>query len=212
MGSSSPQGMFDEGGGQKGQNSESCPLLLNSSDSGVVNLYSAASCLQQESPTPLKVFLNLTTPIDNLLFNHDRCVGQGWRSLELGFLLTDLTDLAYFFLYSNALFFSSRMQKHAVRLAHVQSRTVFRNWPSSGTTIVAALHLIHDLTWLTHPYFLQVSMLATCIRWRFRRTAATWPWATTTAMRSSTDSTTIRSIKGDCREEEEGILGSCLQL
>ena len=41
------------------------------SDSGVVNVYAVRSAMQSRAPKPLKTFLNLTTAITGIAFNHD---------------------------------------------------------------------------------------------------------------------------------------------
>jgi U3 small nucleolar RNA-associated protein 18 len=103
------------------------------SDGGVVNLYTMAGALASARPQPARAFMNVTTPISLLRFNGD---GQ---ALALG----------------------SRQQRDALRLvrraaraprpvlivlrvltvggggtqAHVASRTVFSNWPTSQTPL-----------------------------------------------------------------------------
>eukprot|EP00730_Choanoeca_flexa_P000660 TRINITY_DN10286_c0_g1_i2.p1 TRINITY_DN10286_c0_g1~~TRINITY_DN10286_c0_g1_i2.p1 ORF type:complete len:488 (+),score=77.79 TRINITY_DN10286_c0_g1_i2:82-1545(+) len=77
--------------------------VATGSDSGVVNIYNS-DCLKQEDPTPLKAIMNLTTRISNLTFNHD---GQ---MLAMG----------------------SCEVKHAVRMVHMSSLSVFSNWPSQS--------------------------------------------------------------------------------
>jgi len=82
--------------------------LACGSDSGVVNLYD----LQGMDPTtttpkPLKSFLNITTPITDIKFNHD----------------------------SQILGFSSDQKPNALRLVHVASRTAFSNFPPPKTPL-----------------------------------------------------------------------------
>lgn len=102
------------------------------SDSGVVNLYNtqqlsdrlassaAASAaagavsssrlfasLHRPSPAPLKSIMNLTTPIDSILFNCD----------------------------AQIMLIASRRKKDALKLVHVESQTVFQNWPTSSTPL-----------------------------------------------------------------------------
>uniref|UniRef100_A0A6A7G3B9 U3 small nucleolar RNA-associated protein 18 homolog n=1 Tax=Hirondellea gigas TaxID=1518452 RepID=A0A6A7G3B9_9CRUS len=76
------------------------------SESGVVNLYSNQT-LSNQTPVPLKSVNNLTTPIDGLKFNHS--------SEILGI-------------------FSSR-KRESLRMLHVNSRTIFSNWPTSSTPL-----------------------------------------------------------------------------
>ena len=110
----------------------------------MVNLYDMETCLTQTAPKPLKAFLNLTTPIDTLRFNHDR---QGAGPLAVGgaapltsppvaraHLLHPFSSLRESppCVRSNMLLFGSKMTKQAVRTVHVPSRTVFKNWPIQG--------------------------------------------------------------------------------
>ena len=101
-------------------------LLATGQSSGVVNLYDRQAFLQggggggaggeqgrrvggaERYPSllgegvPLHSFMNLTTAVDRLAFNHDgRMLGA-----------------------------SSSQARHALRLVHVASRTVFSNWPT----------------------------------------------------------------------------------
>lgn len=100
-------------------------------DMGIVNLYQRpqherlaesgsrlAAPRAPAAPAPVKEFQNLTTLADTLCFSPD---GQ-------------------------MLAMASRMKKDAVRLAHVSSRTVFANWPSSKTP----LHYVHALAFSPH--------------------------------------------------------------
>eukprot|EP00047_Mylnosiga_fluctuans_P004284 m.233670 g.233670 ORF g.233670 m.233670 type:complete len:477 (-) comp12548_c0_seq1:99-1529(-) len=75
-------------------------------ESGVVNLYDE-TCLREARPKPLKAFMNLTTSVDTLEFNHD----------------------------SQLLAMGSRFKKDCLRMAHVASATVFANWPTSATPL-----------------------------------------------------------------------------
>lgn len=76
--------------------------LACGSDSGVVNLYDlAAMDPAATNPKPLKSFLNITTPITEIRFNHD----------------------------SQILAFSSDQKPNSLRLVHVASRTAFSNFP-----------------------------------------------------------------------------------
>ncbi|XP_052615232.1 U3 small nucleolar RNA-associated protein 18 homolog isoform X1 [Peromyscus californicus insignis] len=71
------------------------------SKSGVVNIYSQESCLQQTNPKPIKAIMNLVTGVTSLAFNPT----------------TEILAVA------------SRKMKEAVRLVHLPSCTVFSNFP-----------------------------------------------------------------------------------
>lgn len=84
------------------------------SDSGVVNIYSLSAMgpsskasfgIRTEKPD--KSFLNLTTPIHQVAFNHD----------------------------GNLMAFSSHDKKNSIRVAHVPSMTVYSNWPSPRANV-----------------------------------------------------------------------------
>lgn len=77
------------------------------SDSGVVNLYARNDESSRTNPTPRKEFSHLTTSIDFIQFNHS------------GELLA----------------FGSHRKKDSLRMVHVESRTVFPNWPTSNTPL-----------------------------------------------------------------------------
>lgn len=85
------------------------------SDSGVVNVYPSSelgnskrtSIFGVRTPKPEKTFFNLRTEIDNISFNAD------------GQVMT----------------FSSHVKKDAVRIAHMPSMSVFKNWPSTKTSV-----------------------------------------------------------------------------
>ncbi|KAF7719138.1 Small nucleolar ribonucleoprotein complex subunit [Penicillium ucsense] len=92
------------------------------STSGIVNIYdrrdwaAAASSAQNDdstqagvprSPTPIRVFDQLTTPVSHLVFAPD---GQ-------------------------MMVMASRWKKDALRLVHLPSCTVYRNWPTSSTPL-----------------------------------------------------------------------------
>ncbi|EGD73255.1 hypothetical protein PTSG_04968 [Salpingoeca rosetta] len=91
------------------------------SDAGVVNVYDDV-CMSSRAPKPRKSFLNLTTTIDNLSFNHDGSV----------------------------LCMSSRMRRNAIRLVHMPSLTVFKNWPSTRTN----LRFTHSQAFSPHGKYL----------------------------------------------------------
>lgn len=85
------------------------------SSSGIVNLYDRRGWIardgdnasKDERPRPVRVFDQLTTPISHLEFSED---GQ-------------------------MLAMSSRWKKNALRLAHLPSCTVYRNWPTDKTPL-----------------------------------------------------------------------------
>lgn len=86
------------------------------SDSGIVNVYdrnvmgsktSSGGLLGTRTEKPLKVFENLTTEIDHIQFNGD---GQ-------------------------LMAFASHEVKGAIRIAHIPTMTVVRNWPSTRTNV-----------------------------------------------------------------------------
>ncbi|KAL3162415.1 U3 snoRNP protein [Trebouxia sp. C0010 RCD-2024] len=97
--------------------SNSGHLFATGSNSGVVNVYSRlrqpladrhVSRPQAASPaSPLHTFMNLATSIDSLAFSPDT------QLLAMG----------------------SRMKKDSLRLVHVPSYTVFKNWPTSRTPL-----------------------------------------------------------------------------
>lgn len=84
------------------------------STSGIVNIYERSQLLQPSStvattsyPKPLKVLDHLTTPISNIAFSP----------------CTQLMAI------------SSRWKRDALRLVHLPSATVYRNWPTSKTPL-----------------------------------------------------------------------------
>jgi U3 small nucleolar RNA-associated protein 18 len=74
---------------------------------GVVNVYSIQSCLNSDSPEPFKVLMNLTTAITSLAFHPS----------------------------SDLLAFASHDIKDALRLFHIPSQRVVKNWPTSNTPL-----------------------------------------------------------------------------
>lgn len=97
--------------------SNSGRLFATGSNSGVVNVYNRQHGPAAEGPisrpmaacpaTPLHTFMNLATTIDSLAFSPDT------QLLAMG----------------------SRMKKDSLRLVHVPSYTVFKNWPTSRTPL-----------------------------------------------------------------------------
>ncbi|XP_036408352.1 U3 small nucleolar RNA-associated protein 18 homolog isoform X2 [Megalops cyprinoides] len=77
--------------------------LACGSSSGVVNVYSHDTCLQESNPKPLKAIMNLLTPATSLRFN---------PSTEILAIASSAAD-------------------EAVRLVHIPSFTVFSNFPVS---------------------------------------------------------------------------------
>lgn len=76
------------------------------SDSGIVNLYSE-SCLHEETPKPVRSFMNLTTAVDWMTFNPT----------------------------SEILGISSQKKASALKLIHLSSQSVFSNWPTPRTPL-----------------------------------------------------------------------------
>jgi len=82
-------------------------MLAVGSNNGVVNLYDTENATASRNPSPLKAIMNLTTPIDQLNFNHD------------GQLLAML----------------SRRNKECLRMFNVNTLSVVSNWPTGGTPL-----------------------------------------------------------------------------
>lgn len=76
-------------------------LLATGSMEGVVNVYDFDKVMQTKTPLPEKTFLNLTTAIGNVKFNHS----------------------------SELLAFSSNRCPNALKMAHFPSGTVYANFP-----------------------------------------------------------------------------------
>ena len=76
-------------------------FLATGSESGVVNLYDYDTVLKNENPQPLKSFMNLTTSVSAVTFNHS----------------------------SELMAFCSMGKTNSVKIAHVASRSVFANFP-----------------------------------------------------------------------------------
>ncbi|KAJ3157588.1 U3 snoRNP protein [Geranomyces michiganensis] len=81
--------------------------IATGSESGVVNLYKQATALASSNPAPEKAIYNLTTSISRLRFNHD----------------------------AQILAMASRDKKDSLRLLHVPTRRVFKNWPTAQTPL-----------------------------------------------------------------------------
>ena len=91
--------------------------IATGSSSGIINIYDRRSWLASPSstsdqpvplqPKPTKVFDQLTTPTSNLVFSPD---GQ-------------------------LLAMASKWKRDALRLVHIPSCTLFRNWPTSSTAL-----------------------------------------------------------------------------
>uniref|UniRef100_A0A182YMV1 U3 small nucleolar RNA-associated protein 18 homolog n=1 Tax=Anopheles stephensi TaxID=30069 RepID=A0A182YMV1_ANOST len=87
-----------------------CPngqFVATGSRQGVVNIYTLEVTLSQKQPVPLKTINNLTTYIDSLTFNAT----------------------------SELLAIASSTVKNAIKLIHVKSATVFRNFPLPMTNM-----------------------------------------------------------------------------
>jgi U3 small nucleolar RNA-associated protein 18 len=93
-------------------------VLAVGAESGVVNLYNQDNTIKdnvgrdssgqlQNLPSPIKSLLHITTSLDQLRFNDD----------------------------GKILAFSSCRERDSLRLLHVESRTVFSNWPTSKTPL-----------------------------------------------------------------------------
>ncbi|XP_053665497.1 U3 small nucleolar RNA-associated protein 18 homolog [Anopheles marshallii] len=96
--------MFIDDGCVNGSCIAICPngqYVATGSRQGIVNIYAVEVTLTQKQPVPLKTFSNLTTYIDSLSFNAT----------------------------SELLVIASSTIKNAVKLIHVRSGTVFRNFP-----------------------------------------------------------------------------------
>ncbi|KAL9111202.1 MAG: hypothetical protein Q9227_004279 [Pyrenula ochraceoflavens] len=90
----------------------SCSWIAIGSSSGVVNVYdrrawTIESISKTPRPKPTKVLEQLTTPVSHLEFSAD----------------------------SQMLAMASRWKKDALRLVHLPSYTVYRNWPTSETPL-----------------------------------------------------------------------------
>ncbi|XP_014675635.1 PREDICTED: U3 small nucleolar RNA-associated protein 18 homolog [Priapulus caudatus] len=104
MGSRSCTHKFYDEGCIKGTSVACSPngqYIACGSSSGVVNVYDAVTCVTSHSPAPLKVVLNMTTPVTDLRFN---CTSEILAML-------------------------SREKEQAVKLVHFPSMSVFSNFP-----------------------------------------------------------------------------------
>ncbi|KAM8844122.1 U3 small nucleolar RNA-associated protein 18 homolog isoform 1-T4 [Spinachia spinachia] len=102
---------FTDEGCVKGTSIAASPdgqYLACGSQSGVVNVYSQAACLNTAHPRPLKAVMNLLTSATSLTFNPS----------------------------SEILAIASRAEDEAVRLLHLPSFTVFSNFPVSKRKII----------------------------------------------------------------------------
>lgn len=81
---------------------------INSSSTGVVNLYDR-SVLEPNNarPKPIKAITNLTTRINNIVFNHD----------------------------SQLMVIASQSKKDQLRVIHVPTATAYSNWPTDRTPL-----------------------------------------------------------------------------
>uniref|UniRef100_A0A182VSK3 U3 small nucleolar RNA-associated protein 18 homolog n=1 Tax=Anopheles minimus TaxID=112268 RepID=A0A182VSK3_9DIPT len=102
--------IFQDDGCVNGSCIAICPngqYVATGSRQGVVNIYALEVTLTQKNPAPLKTITNLTTYIDSLSFNAT----------------------------SELLVIASSTIKNAVKLFHVKSGTVFRNFPLHMTNL-----------------------------------------------------------------------------
>jgi U3 small nucleolar RNA-associated protein 18 len=74
---------------------------------GIVNVYTYQSCLGSENPEPSKILMNLTTAITTIQFHPS----------------------------SDLLAFGSHDVKDALRLYHLPTQRVVKNWPTSNTPL-----------------------------------------------------------------------------
>ncbi|KAI4197253.1 MAG: hypothetical protein LQ346_003041 [Caloplaca aetnensis] len=97
------------GRGSGGENTGGDRWVAVGSSSGVVNIYDRNSWGGEipASPQPTRVFDQLTTPISHLVFSQD---GQ-------------------------LMIIASRWKRDALRLVHLPSCTVYKNWPTSSTPL-----------------------------------------------------------------------------
>lgn len=96
--------VFHDDGCVNGSSIALCPngqYVATGNEQGIANIYQLDATLQQKFPVPLKTIDNLTTSIGSLTFNAT----------------------------SELLAIASPVVKNAVRLVHVRSGTVFRNFP-----------------------------------------------------------------------------------
>lgn len=118
-------------------------LFFIRSDSGIVNVYSTAN-LQQETPLPLKALKNLTTPVDDVLFNHDsQLLAMSSR------LKKDALKLVCLFVFVSV-FVCVFIRVCCGLQVHLPSLTVFSNWPTSQTP----LHYVSTMDFSPHSGYL----------------------------------------------------------
>ncbi|XP_052866437.1 U3 small nucleolar RNA-associated protein 18 homolog [Anopheles cruzii] len=102
--------VFQDEGCVNGSSIAVCPngqFVATGSRQGIVNIYSLETTFQQKSPVPLKTIGNLTTSIGSISFNAT----------------------------SELLAIASPDIKNAVRLVHIRSGTVFRNFPLQNSQL-----------------------------------------------------------------------------
>ena len=81
--------------------------IATGNDTGAVNVYALATALASTDPLPIKTILNLISPITTLLFHPS----------------------------SQLLVLASREVKDALRIYHVGSQRVVKNWPTDSTPL-----------------------------------------------------------------------------
>ncbi|XP_050084122.1 U3 small nucleolar RNA-associated protein 18 homolog [Anopheles aquasalis] len=102
--------VFYDDGCVNGSSIALCPngqYVATGNEQGIANIYQLDATLQQKTPVPLKTIGNLTTSIGSLTFNAT----------------------------SELLAIASPVVKNAVRLVHVRSGTVFRNFPTQNSSL-----------------------------------------------------------------------------
>lgn len=87
--------------------SPSGQFLATGSKQGVVNIYDTKTVMENKVPQPLKIVLNLVTPISSLRFNPT----------------------------SEILAMASQFKENALRMVHLPSLNIFSNFPTSQTVM-----------------------------------------------------------------------------
>ena len=83
------------------------PMVAVGSDAGVVNMYDSSCFYSTGASKPFKVYKNLTTSVTNCTFS-------------------PTNEIFAFFSYRN---------KHAIRVAHTNTHTVYSNWPKQESNL-----------------------------------------------------------------------------
>jgi U3 small nucleolar RNA-associated protein 18 len=101
---------FTDQGSIKGSAIHASPdgkWLAVGSTSGIVNIYSTTDCLSSATPEPRKSVMNLTTAITSILFHPS----------------------------NDLIFISSKEVKDAMRVVHVPTMRIVKNWPTEMTPL-----------------------------------------------------------------------------